>query len=187
MGQCAIVLSVNRSALLIAAVSFSLFASASNADDGCRYIKSRTSLRGYEVGGPYLLDHFRLTKGRTSLREFLWKHWHDHKKGFAEAKVGTLDRGVVTVLYLVQPDTKGNWGIDAELDRPLDPPCVTFHADGLVRLPVANPEEDYPSQTIGLWPPDKVPSKRLGDSDVTESKLYRVVLVRNNKPMGDAI
>lgn len=161
---------------------------ASNGDDGCRYMKSRKGLSGYESGGPYTLDHFRLTTGRTDLREFLWKHWHEHKKGVAEVRVGTVDRGTVKVLYLVRPDVHGVWGIDVELDRPMDPPCVTFHADSLVRVPIANPKEDYPSQTIGLWPPDEIPPKRLADSDVVDSKLYRVVLVRNNKPVSsDAI
>jgi len=117
---------------------------------GCRYTKSRSDLAGYENGGPYILDHFRLTKGRTDLREFLWTHWHDHKKGVAEAKAGTADRGTVKILYMIQPDAKGYWGIDVEIDRPLDPPCVTFHADSLVLVPIAKPDEDYASQTLGL-------------------------------------
>jgi hypothetical protein len=118
----------------------------------------------------------------------LWKHWHGHIKGVAEAKVGTVDRGTVKVLYLIQPDAQGRWGIDVELDRPMDPPCVTFHADSLVRVPIAKPKEDYPSQTLGLWPADEIPPKRLADSDVVDPKLYRVVLVRNNKPVtSDAI
>ena len=161
---------------------------ASSGSDACRYIKSRNGLSGYESGGPYALDHFRLTKGRTDLREFLWEHWHEHKKGVAEAKVGTVDRGTVKVLYLVQPDAQGLWVIDVELDRPMDPPCVAFRADSLVRVPIANPKEDYPSQTLGLWPPDKIPPKRLADSDVVDSKLYRVILIRDNKPVSsDAI
>jgi hypothetical protein len=154
---------------------------------GCRYMEARSDLSGYENGGPYTLDHFRLTKGRTDLREFLWTHWHDHRRGVAEARVGTVDRGTVKVLYLVQPDLKGNWGIDVELDRPMDPPCVAFHADSLVRVPIARPQEDYPSQTIGLWPRDKIPQVRLADSEVKDAKLYRVILVRENKPIGDKI
>jgi len=75
-----------------------------------------------------------------------------------------------------------------ELDRPLDPPCVAFHPDSLVCVPIANPEEDYPSQTLSFWPEDEIPPKRLADSDVVDSKLYRVVLVQNNKPASpDAI
>lgn len=159
----------------------------SKADDACRYIKSRRELLGYESGGPYTLDHFRLTKGRTDLREFLWQHWHSHKKAIAEANVQTVDRGIVKELYVVRPDSQGHWGIDGELDRPTDPPCVTFHADALVRVPIDDPGNDYPSQTLGPWPKDGIPKKRLGDSEVRDSKSYRVVLVRSNKPISDAI
>ena len=158
-----------------------------SGDDACRYIKSRKDLSGYESGGPYTLDHFRLTKGRTELREFLWKHWHDRIRAVAEANLGTVDRGTVKILYVIQPDSEGRWGIDLEVDRPMDPPCVSRRADSLVRLPIHNPDEDYPSQTIGLWPADKTPLKRLADTYVVDSKLYRVVLVLNDKPVSDAI
>ncbi len=150
-------------------------------------MKSRDGLAGYERGGLYSLEHFRFTKGRTDLREFLWKHWHSKIKGIAEASVGTVDRGTVQVLYLIQPDAQGHWGIDVEMDRPMDPPCVAFHTDSLVRVPIQNPNEDYPSQTIGLWPSGELSPKRLVDSDVVDAKLYRVVLVLNNKTVGDAI
>jgi hypothetical protein len=149
-------------------------------------VKSHADLSGYENVGPCTLDPLRLTKGRTDLREFLWTHWHDHKKGVAEARAGTIDRGTVKLLYLVQPDAKGQWGIDVELDRPTDPPCVAFHADSLVRVPIAKPDEDE-LQTSGLWPPDKVPQARVADSELKDAKLYRVVLVRENKPISDEI
>jgi hypothetical protein len=175
-------------ALLAAVVGISMFVPVGNGDDACPYMKSRSALSGYESGGPYRLDPFRLTTGRTELREFLWKHWRERKKGVAEAKVGTVDRGIVTALYLIQPDAKGHWGIDVELDRPADPPCVSFHADSLVRVPIADPKSEYPSQTLGLWPPDAIPPNRLADSEVVDPKLYRVVLVRDNKPASsDAI
>src|SRR6476469_7826005 len=83
-----------------------------SAQEPCRYMKSRTGLTGYEHCGPYKLEHFQLTKGRTDLRDFLWKHWHNHVKGVAEAKVGTIDAGTITALYVVQPDSHGQWGID---------------------------------------------------------------------------
>jgi hypothetical protein len=102
-------------------------------------------------------------------------------------RAGTVDRGTVKVLYLIQPDAQGRWGIDVEMDRPMDPPCVTFHVDSLIRVPIQNPNEDYPSQTLGLWPPGKLPSKRLADSDVADAKSYGVVFVLNNKTVGDAI
>jgi hypothetical protein len=175
-------------AMLAAAAGLLMLVPTSNGGDACRYMKSRKGLSGYDSGGPYTLDHFRLTKGRTDLREFLWKHWREQRKGVAEARVGTVDRGTVTELYLVQPDAQGLWGIDVELDRPTHPPCITFHADSLIRVPIADPKEDYPSQTIGLWPSDEIPPKRLADSEVADAKSYRLVLVRNNKPASsDAI
>jgi hypothetical protein len=173
--------------LLAAAIGVLMLVPASNGGDACRYIKSRKGLSGYENGGPYTLDHFRLTRGRIDLREFLWKHWHEHRKGVAEAKVGTVDRGIVKVLYLIHPDVQGLWGIDVELDRPMDPPCLTFHADSLLRVPITNPKEDYPSQTVGLWPADEIPPNRLADSAAMDSKLYRVILVRNNKPLSSDV
>jgi len=60
----------------------------------CSHMNSRHGLAGYESGGPYSLEHFRLTKGRTDLREFLWKHWHSKTKGIAEVRAGTVDRPV---------------------------------------------------------------------------------------------
>jgi hypothetical protein len=160
---------------------------AATGDDACHYIKSRRGLRGYETGGPYKLEHFRLTRGRTELRQFLWTHWHDHHKGVAEARVGTVDAGMVTALYVVEPDAQGRWGIDVEIDRPMQPPCTTFHADSLARLPISKPEEDYPSQTLSIWPPDKVPEKQPAESEVKDAKFYRVLLVAKGKLLGDAI
>jgi hypothetical protein len=174
-------------ALLIAAVGVLTLVPVSKGDEVCRYIKSRNSLSGYESGGPYTLDHFRLTTGRTGLREFLWTHWHEHRKGVAEAKIGTVDRGIVTVLYLVQPDAKGLWGIDVEIDRPMDPPCMVFHADSLARIPIAKPDEDYPSQTLGVPASARIPQVRLADSEVKDAKLYRLALVKDSKQVGDAI
>jgi hypothetical protein len=170
--------------LLVPNVQMAVEAQSQSA---CRYMKSRNGLSEYDKGGPYTLEHFRLTKGRTDLREFLWTHWHEHKKGVAEARVGTVDAGIVKVLFAIHPDAKGHWGIDVEADRPADPPCTAFRADSLARMPIAKPDEEYPYQTLGLWPPDKLPKELLSDSDVKDAKLYRVILVRENKPAGDPI
>ncbi len=161
----------------------------SNADDSCRYLKSRSGLAGYDKGGPYNLAHFQLTKGRTDLREFLWNHWHNHIKGVAEARVGTVDAGTVTALYVVQPDSQGQWGIDVELGRPLQaPPCSAFHADSLFRFPIRKPAEDYPSQTLGPYLPDgTLPKTHLADSEVKDPKYYKLILVENGKAVGDTI
>lgn len=104
------------------------------------------------------------------------------------ARVGTVNRGTVEVLYVIQPDEQGRSGIDVELDRPMDPPCVSFHADALIRVLIANHSQDYPSQTLGTWPTDKFPPTHLADSDRADSKLDRLVLVRNNTTVtSDAI
>src|SRR5262245_7932235 len=82
---------------------------AVSAEEPCRHLNSRNDLAGYETGGPYKLEHFKLTKGRTDLREFLWRHWYNQIKGVAEARVSTVDAGTVTALYIIQPDAKGVW------------------------------------------------------------------------------
>lgn len=174
-------------ALLTACLAALILVPAGHGEGTCHYMKSRRSLSGYETGGPFRLDHFRLTRGRTNLRQFLWKHWHDHQRGVAEARVGTVDAGTVRELYVIQPNAQGQWGIDVELDRPMHPPCATFHADSLVRVPIPKPGEDYPSQTISVWPPDKVPEKRLVNSELKDAKFYRVVLVENERAVGDTI
>lgn len=173
---------MRNSAPLIAFLTFALILAAS-AEVPCRYLKSRSALAGYEIGGPYKLDHFKLTKGRTDLRDFLWTHWHKHIKGVAEAKVGTVDAGTVTVLYVVQPDMQGHWGIDVELDRPMRPPCSTFHADSLVRVPIDKPDDDN-HQTL-LYIPDGVvpPEARLPDSSSKDAKYYKLVLMTNDEPL----
>ncbi len=94
--------------------------------EACRHMKTRHGLAGYERGGPYRLEHFRLTKGRTDLREFLWKHWHSKIKGIAEARVGTVNVGTVKVLYLIQPDEQGRWGIDVGMESPNGPAMRDF-------------------------------------------------------------
>ncbi|HUK54554.1 MAG TPA: hypothetical protein VL099_14805, partial [Candidatus Binatia bacterium] len=90
--------------------------------------------------------------------------------------------GTVRALYVVQPDPQGRWGINVEIDRPMEPPCTAFFADGLVRVPIANPGDDH-LQTAGLWPLDKLPPNLLADSGVVDSKLYRLMFVRNSKPL----
>jgi hypothetical protein len=64
---------------------------------------------------------------------------------------------------------------------------MAFHPDSLVRVLIAKPNEDYPSQTLGLSSPHKMPQTRLADSEVKDAKLYRLILVKDNKPTGDAL
>ena len=198
---------MTRSAFLLL-IFLSIVPWTASAQEPCVVMKSRIRFAGYENGGPYKLEHFRLTKGRTDLREFLWTHWHNHVRGVAEAKVATVDAGIVTAWYVIQPDAKGQWGIDIELNRParnipgvrknsagegvrqVEPPtCSAFHADSLVRVPIRKPDEDYPSQTLGpYWPDRTVPkSVRMPDSEVKDAKYYTVILIANQKGVGDTI
>jgi len=178
------------SSFLVVLVVTLMFAVAASAQATCDHLKSRSDLVGYKTGGPYKLEHFQLTNGRIDLRDFLWQHWHRHIKAIAEARVGTVDRGVVTALYIVQPNSQGLWGIDVEIGRHLKPPldCATFHADSLVRFPIRKPDEDYPSQTLGPYLPDgSLPKNLLADSDGRGPKYYKVILVVNGKSTGDSI
>jgi len=172
--------------VLVGAI-FIAFSAQVSAESLCALIKDRSALSEYESGGPFSLEHFKLTKGRTDLREFLWRHWHGLVKGVAEAKVGTIDAGTVTALYIIRPDAKGKWGIDVAIDIPLQPPCTSFHADSIVRLPIAKPDEDYPSQTLGYWPADRLPKQLVPETDDRGSKFYQVQLVKGGKPVGDPI
>ena len=159
----------------------------STAEPACALMDDRSSASGYESGGPFDLSHFKLTDGRLEIRDFLWQHWHSRIKGMAEIRVGTVDAGTVRVFYLIHPDSLGVWGIDVAIKRPRDKSCASFHADSLVRLPIEKPDEDYPSQTIGFWPPDQLPKKRVDDQTTVMPKLYQVQLVKFGKPIGDVL
>lgn len=181
---------MRRSSFPLALVILLTLRLAASADESCKYLNSRNTLAGFETGGPYKLEHFTLTKGPTDLRDFVWKHWHNHIKGVAEAKEGTVDAGTVTVLYIIQPDAKGVWGIDVELGRPVQPPpCSAFHADSLVRVPIRKPDEDYPSQTLGpYWPDGTVPKNvRMPDDEVKNAKYFTLILMASERAIGDTI
>lgn len=157
------------------------------AETACVLMDDRSSASGYENGGPFDLSHFKLTDGRLEIRDFLWQHWHSRTKGMAEVRVGTVDAGTVRVFYLIRPDSLGVWGIDVAMKRPLDKSCAAFHADSLVRLPIEKPDEDYLAQTMGFWPPDQLPKKRVDDQTTLMPKLYQVQLVKLGKPIGDVL
>src|SRR3954466_1137833 len=86
------------------------------------------TLKGYDAGGTFTLAHFRHTTGRAGLRSFLWEHWKGKHRGYATAEAGTVDAGVVKLLYIVQPNKNGQWGVDVKLERQVQPRCSRFHA-----------------------------------------------------------
>jgi len=174
-----------RLAAGLAALLF-MFCAHSGAQGACRYLGTKTPLPRYETGGPYVLDHFQLNKDRTDLREFLWKHWHDHVPGIADTKVKTIDAGMPRELYIVQPDAKGVWGVDIELKIPEIPQCVSFHADSLVRVPISQPDSDT-YQTLGPNSDDTLPNSRVPDSANLAGKFYWVILLANSSVIANAI
>jgi hypothetical protein len=160
-----------------------------NAAEDCPYLNAGGRLPGYDTGGPYKPDYFKMDRDRTNLREFLWTHWKGHTKGIARVRVSTVDEGAITELYVVQPDTKGRWGIDVERDNPYSwnlqakpyPPCWDWHVDSLVRISIGNPRQASDPD----FPDGKIPEKmRLADSDVREAKDYLVVLLINEDIRG---
>lgn len=174
-----------RAAVFISA--FILFFSAnSGAQSACRYIGTKTTLPKYEVGGPFVLDHFQLNKDRTDLREFLWKHWHDHVAGIADTKERNLDAGMPRELFIVQPDARGVWGVDIELKLPEIPQCVSFHADSLVRVPISQPDNDT-YQTLGPNSDETLPNSRVPDAATLAGKFYWVILLANSSVIANAI
>ena len=85
---------------------------------------------------------------------------------------------------------KGCGEFDVELGRPVQPPpCSAFRADAIVRVPIRKPDEDYPSQTLGpYWPDRSVPKKfRMQDDEVKDATYFKVILMANEKAIGDTI
>jgi hypothetical protein len=163
-----------------------LLSTYARADDSCQFLGKKTALPNYESGGPYVLDHFQLNKDRADLRDFLWKHWHNHVAAVAKFEVKTIDAGTPTELVIIEPNAQGVWGINVEIDSRMYPPCVRFHADDLVRVPIGEPSNDY-YQTLGYYPNDKLPKSRVPDDAVTEPRNYWIVLVKDGKPASNTI
>jgi hypothetical protein len=66
---------------------------------------------------------------------------------------------------------------------------TSFLVRPLVRVPIRKPDEDYPSQTLGpYWPDRKVPKNvRMPDEEVKDAKYYTVILMENERAIGDTI
>ena len=170
--------------VLLVLLSLTLVA---NAAEDCPYLNAGGRLPGYDTGGPYKPGYFKMDKDRTDLREFLWTHWSGHTKAIARVRVSTVDEGAVTELYVVQPDDKGQWGIDVERDHQRSwpniwakpqPPCWNFHSDSLVRISIGNPHQ----ARVPDFPDGKIPEKmRLADSEVRNANEYLIVLMHDEK------
>jgi hypothetical protein len=76
-------------------------------------------LTNYDVSPPCVLgsipDSPEVTELTTKCREFVWMHWHEHRRGFIvvttfgkEGSRSALDRK-----YYIEPDESGRWVINA--------------------------------------------------------------------------
>ena len=76
-------------------------------------------LSQYEVAGPYLIQYARPDADRLSgqLREFLWTHWRQHRRGTVVATHFFPD-GSIRTSYFVEPDQHGRWLIVEYTDNP---------------------------------------------------------------------
>lgn len=81
--------------------------------------KVERGLRHYEWAGPYVLEHVRgvmeeIPHMQASARDFLWRHWREHRRGFLIV-ISSSTEGLPTAMkYFVEPDKDGRWIISVE-------------------------------------------------------------------------
>jgi hypothetical protein len=78
-------------------------------------------LAQYEVAGPYQILAFSLTPEAANLdgqvREFLWTHWRQHRRGTVVATHQYVD-AMVKTSYYIEPDQHRRWLIVEYTDYP---------------------------------------------------------------------
>ena len=81
--------------------------------------KSR-DLSQYDVAGPYLIQYGTPEADRLSgqMREFLWTHWRQHRRGTIVATHFYVD-GSAKTSYFVESDKQGHWVIVEYTDYPV--------------------------------------------------------------------
>lgn len=75
----------------------------------------------YEVIGPYKMTAFggepETIRLGGLIREFLWTHWRQHRRGTVVATHQYVE-GFVRTVYFVEPDQRGHWLIVEYVDYP---------------------------------------------------------------------
>lgn len=76
-------------------------------------------LSQYEVAGPYLIQYVTPEADHLSgqLREFLWTHWRQHRRGTVVETLFFPD-GSARTSYFVEPDKHGRWVIVEYTENP---------------------------------------------------------------------
>ena len=81
-------------------------------------------LSHYDVAGPFNLSFGQPPAERDRmegrLREFLWTHWRQHRRGTVAATHQYVE-GIVRTSYFVEPDKQGRWVIVENTDYPYSP------------------------------------------------------------------
>jgi len=116
-------------------------------------------LSQYEVAGPYMIQSVRPEADRLSgqVREFLWTHWRQHRRGSVVATHFYVD-GSSRTSYFVEPDNQGRWLIVEYTDNPF-PPNKRIHREPVHKFACAEFERVEPDPLhLPLVPiPDQEP------------------------------
>jgi len=76
-------------------------------------------LARYETAGPYLLpDRIEITEDgpliRASIRDFLWRHWNEHRLGVVTVVSFTTEGLPSRTKYFIEPSGNGKWHVMRE-------------------------------------------------------------------------
>jgi hypothetical protein len=86
-------------------------------------------LSSYDVIGPFDIfygasNHKEVVRVTGQVREFLWDHWRQHKRGTVSAKYRFVD-AAARLDYFVEPDSNGRWVI-VEYELTIYPKAARF-------------------------------------------------------------
>lgn len=74
----------------------------------------------YEKADPYTLERPRgepeQMRKVEGIREFLWKHWREHRQGFLEVTSYGLEGQKTNTRYFVEASPAGRWYVAVELE-----------------------------------------------------------------------
>ena len=98
---------------------------AAGGDETCRYLKMRKPISGYEYGGPFLLITFVLRQAELISDNSYGDIGMAKSKALLKSGQGPSIAGPSECCTSCSPTRKDTGGFDIELDRPMDPPCIS--------------------------------------------------------------
>src|SRR5437667_11525256 len=81
---------------------------AAAATDIPAAVLERRDLRGYDDGGVYRASGYIVAEVQR-LRDFIWTHWTQKRRGYVEIVFQDVDTGIKAYVY-IEP-VNGRWGI----------------------------------------------------------------------------